>query len=155
DAARAKAEFSRAVSLAPNDAVCHRQYGRFLYDTGDLPAAEGELRRAVELDPADPYAAYHLGNCLLAQNRPGDALPLLTTAARIRPFAPVPAEALRRLYRQSGDMHNAELWSQRYARLAQEESERRRLQDMTIAHPEDREARKRFAASLAQIQDVN
>jgi len=155
DAVRAKAEFLRAVSLAPGDAVCHRQYGRFLYDAGDSSAAEQELRRAVELDPTDPFAAYHLANCLLALNRPNEALPLLTAAAEAKPFDPVPADALRRLYRKTGDQQNEALWSRRFVLLSQQESERRRLQDITIAHPEDREARKQFAAALARIQDVN
>src|SRR5205823_4197023 len=44
DRIRAAAEYERAISLAPADAACHRQYGRFLLDAGDPSGAEAQER---------------------------------------------------------------------------------------------------------------
>ena len=59
--------------------------GRAYYRSAQLRKAEEELRRAVELAPADSYARYLLGRTLQRQSRHADALPHLRLAAAQNP----------------------------------------------------------------------
>lgn len=59
--------------------------GRAYYRSAQLRKAEEELRRAVELAPADSYARYLLGRTLQRQSRHADALPHLRLAAALDP----------------------------------------------------------------------
>lgn len=59
--------------------------GRAYYRSAQLRKAEEELRRAVELAPADSFARYLLGRTLQRQRRYADALPHLRLAAAQNP----------------------------------------------------------------------
>ncbi|WP_098958833.1 CDC27 family protein [Pseudonocardia sp. N23] len=59
--------------------------GRAYYRSAQLRKAEEELRRAVELAPADSFARYLLGRTLQRQSRYADALPHLRLAAAQNP----------------------------------------------------------------------
>jgi tetratricopeptide (TPR) repeat protein len=155
DPGRARREFTRALELAPNSAVCHRQYGRFLLDRGEVVLAEQEARRAIELDGGDSFAAFLLGRCLVEQKQPEAALPYLRQAAALAPADPLPADILRRAYRTLGDRDNQQHWEARYKTLTQYAAECRRLKNVTSASPEDSGAHRRLAAALARTGDVN
>ena len=66
--------------------------------------AEGPLRQALERDPLDAYAAYFLGQSILAQGRAADALQLFERAATLDPGLRsaqyAAAQALARLGRE-------------------------------------------------------
>lgn len=47
----ARKGYTRAVVLAPNDALSRRLLGKFLAERDELPLARKELEKAVELDP--------------------------------------------------------------------------------------------------------
>lgn len=51
DRAGAERSLRRAIELAPSYASAHQWYGETLAERGRLRAAEGEIRRALELDP--------------------------------------------------------------------------------------------------------
>jgi Tfp pilus assembly protein PilF len=45
------APFERALSLYPQYAITHAQYGWYLVETNLLPAGIGKLKQAIEMDP--------------------------------------------------------------------------------------------------------
>jgi Tfp pilus assembly protein PilF len=47
----AKPHFERALSLYPQYALTHAQYGKYLVDIGIIDAGMTELNRALEIDP--------------------------------------------------------------------------------------------------------
>lgn len=79
----ASAYVKRALTLAPNLGHAHAVWA-LVQDVS--PQTEGELRRAVALDPGDKEAWMWLGNCLLQQNRVKDALDAHSRAVEIEPL---------------------------------------------------------------------
>jgi len=63
----------RAVELAPDDPATHELLGRVRLELGAYDVAEGELRRALALDPGRVAAQYYLAQVLEAQGRRVDA----------------------------------------------------------------------------------
>lgn len=55
----------------------HSQLGDIYFQQGKLDKAETCYREALERDPADLDTRAHLGQCLLRENKPTDARPLL------------------------------------------------------------------------------
>jgi len=73
----------RALQLAPNLGHAHAVLAMV---RGTPPEFEGELRKAIELDPGDQEAWSWLGNCLSQQNRLKDALAAYSRAVEIEPL---------------------------------------------------------------------
>jgi Flp pilus assembly protein TadD len=151
---RARREFEKAIELAPSDAVPPREYGLFLFKQGDVAAAETWTQEALKRDAKDPLIHLMLGRCQVAQGRVTEALPEFEEAARLAPDDPNPPEALRRIYRQVGNQERAAYWEARYMTLRQSTEERRALKEQTLAHPQDRDAHRRYAAALGRVGDV-
>jgi tetratricopeptide (TPR) repeat protein len=79
---------SEAVALEPEAEGCHYLLAQSLEALGDLPGAEAESRRAIELRPLDDANQYLLGRLLVLQKRAAEALPVLETAVRLRADEP-------------------------------------------------------------------
>jgi TolB-like protein/Flp pilus assembly protein TadD len=73
----------RALQLAPNLAHAHAALAMV---QSTPPELEGELRKAVEIDPNDAEAWMWLGNCLAYQNRLGAARAAYSRAVEIEPL---------------------------------------------------------------------
>ena len=73
DFATAKTCFERAVALAPDSDDAHADLGGALLALGDLPGAERELTRALELNPENRFARHNLE--VLRQRASGSASP--------------------------------------------------------------------------------
>ena len=63
----------------------YAELGDVYFQMGKLPEAEKCYRAALERDREDVDFQAHLGQCLLRQNRPQEALPLLDKVARENP----------------------------------------------------------------------
>lgn len=63
----------------------HLQLGDIYFHRGKLALAEASYRAAQERDPEDPDIRSHLGQCLLRQNKPAEARPLLEGVCRQDP----------------------------------------------------------------------
>lgn len=76
----------RALELAPDLGEAHVQQGIVLVDKDDMPAAEREYRRGLELAPG--YAVGHeaLANLLFATNRPEEGLRTIARAVDLDPM---------------------------------------------------------------------
>lgn len=73
----------RALQLAPNLAHAHAALAMV---QSSPPELEGELKKAVELDPNDGEAWMWLGNCYNGQNRLKEALAAYSRAVEIEPL---------------------------------------------------------------------
>jgi hypothetical protein len=63
----------------------HFQLGDIYFEQGKLSRAEACYRAALERDPQEMDARAHLGQCLLRQNRPAEARPLLEAVCQEDP----------------------------------------------------------------------
>jgi len=63
----------------------HSQLGDIYFQQGKLEKAEVCYRAALERDPQDIDTRSHLGQCLLRQKRPSEALPLLEAVCAENP----------------------------------------------------------------------
>ena len=68
------------VTKSPWSASAHANYGRYLLERGEMVEAEAHLRKAVELDPENPFALIDLGQFFLQQGRATDAIRELDAA---------------------------------------------------------------------------
>ena len=64
---------------------CSLEFGQFLATSGDDEQAIPVLRRALEVDPNNPTAAYQLGLALQRTNKVDEAISLLQRAATADP----------------------------------------------------------------------
>jgi tetratricopeptide (TPR) repeat protein len=78
--ARLKAEIHHL-----DKAHLHLQLADIYFSQGKLKEAEASYRAAYDRDPGDEDTRAHLGNCLMRQGRPGEALPLLTSVCAVNP----------------------------------------------------------------------
>src|SRR5438094_10543023 len=92
---KARAAVLKALALEPTLADAHASLGDQLcvYDW-DAPAAERELRRAIELNPSVANAHYFYANCLLAHGRLDEALAEARRAHELDPLNPEVATGL-------------------------------------------------------------
>jgi hypothetical protein len=68
-----------------DNAYHHFQLGDVYFQRGKFAAAEQCYRAALERDPNDLDGRAHLGQCLLRQNRPDEARPLLEAVMQEKP----------------------------------------------------------------------
>ncbi len=87
DVKRARELYARAVETAPGYAKAHLNLGIALEAGGRVDDAAASYRRALALDPGDPYACYNLGN-LSRHRAPAEAEKLLRAALSARPAFP-------------------------------------------------------------------
>ncbi|HXK59248.1 MAG TPA: tetratricopeptide repeat protein [Acidobacteriota bacterium] len=66
--------FHRALEVTEKNAVAHACYGASLEENGDLASAEQHLRLALQIEPNMNWARNLLGEMLLSDSRPQDAL---------------------------------------------------------------------------------
>src|SRR5207253_5278161 len=92
---KARAAVLKALALEPTLADAHASLGDQLcvYDW-DAPAAERELRRAIELNPSVANAHYFYANCLAAHGRLDEALAEAMRAHELDPLNPDVATGL-------------------------------------------------------------
>jgi TolB-like protein/DNA-binding winged helix-turn-helix (wHTH) protein/Flp pilus assembly protein TadD len=83
DMARAQAEFTRAIELAPNDAAVNLSYGFFQLDMGHIPAALTAMEKAAALDPLSASTYRMLAVAYAYSHRSADAATALRHAAQL------------------------------------------------------------------------
>ncbi|HVM23516.1 MAG TPA: tetratricopeptide repeat protein [Sphingomicrobium sp.] len=90
DDAQARSAHDKTLALAPQWAAAWAARGALELRLGNPEAAERDLRRALELDPASAYARHYLAIALRELDRADEALPLLEG----QPAAPVETRVL-------------------------------------------------------------
>ncbi|HEX5410792.1 MAG TPA: tetratricopeptide repeat protein [Terriglobia bacterium] len=102
----------------------HAERGIDLAQSGNLPAAETELRRAVQLDPHNAEVLGNLGTVLAMEGKLEESTPILNEAAKLNPRALVLRQYLA-----------ANLWQ-----LHKPAEARTQLQIILKAQPQNRQA---------------
>src|SRR5258708_7231114 len=82
---QAIAELQSAIRQRPGYLPAHYELARAYWIKGDFAAAEGELKRVIELDPEDERAYFSLGMACLGENRPQLARESFTQVLRMNP----------------------------------------------------------------------
>ncbi len=80
DVVRARELFQKAVVESPGDSNVRNDFGYFLYELGELQAAEFQLRRALELSPGEQRSRTNLALTLAAADRYDESLKLFEEA---------------------------------------------------------------------------
>jgi tetratricopeptide (TPR) repeat protein len=83
--AKAVEQLQIAVRLKPDSAAARTNLAASLFHSGKSELAEGQFRKALELEPRDYDANHNLGELYIQSRRIADAAPLLEKAQEIRP----------------------------------------------------------------------
>ena len=114
-------EFRRALALSPDSSALKLDLATSLAVSKDCDAATSLLNAIIRVDPSSPQANHVMGECLVDQNRPQDAVPFLQASLRQDPQL-LPAEfALGRAYLHSGNFRMAAIHLQKAVTLGDPE----------------------------------
>jgi Flp pilus assembly protein TadD len=105
--AQAETQFRAMLRQCPGDAGAHSGLGLALDGEGDSASAEAEFERALDLDPSDFTALYHLGEMAIESGPPERAIDLLQKAIAQRPDDEDTRERLAMALAQSGRLGDA------------------------------------------------
>lgn len=83
--AEALAGYTAVLAKYPGYLKALQNRGLMYQEAGDLDRAAADYEAALKLAPQHPDLLNNLANVLVALNRPDDALPLLSTAAKVAP----------------------------------------------------------------------
>jgi tetratricopeptide (TPR) repeat protein len=103
----ALAGYEALAARAPDSSSVHRMLGAAAKKKKDVPRAEAELRKAVELDPQDPLAHRDLGVLLYETSRLDAALPEGEKAVELSPQDPALLFNLGLMYQSAGRSQEA------------------------------------------------
>jgi serine/threonine-protein kinase len=103
----ARDAYARALELKPNDADIVRDSARLAAALGDLEKALSFNRRAVELDPLDVPAYFHLGLHAFYAGRLEEARKALEESIELEPDHPGQYELLAAVYLEQGAIESA------------------------------------------------
>ena len=78
--AKAVEQLQIAVRLKPDSAAARTNLAASLFHSGKSELAEGQFRKALELEPRDYDANHNLGELYIQSRRIADAAPLLEKA---------------------------------------------------------------------------
>ncbi|HTF43239.1 MAG TPA: tetratricopeptide repeat protein [Terriglobales bacterium] len=95
----------RARELDPLDSV--RNLAWILFQDRRYDDAARELHAALAVTPEDPYVLWYLGFVLLAEDKPGDAIPVLEKAVSVSHGSPGARGVLVRAYANAGRRKDA------------------------------------------------
>jgi tetratricopeptide (TPR) repeat protein len=87
----------QAATLNPADASAHYQLGLIYQKRGELDAAAGSFKRAVEIDPRETDAHYQLGRIARQEGRLNEAVQHFERVVRLEP-----AHSQNEIWRETG-----------------------------------------------------
>jgi tetratricopeptide (TPR) repeat protein len=87
--AKMKEAARKAVELDNTTAAAHYALAKVKYYEWDLPGAEKEFQRALDLNPGDAQVRRHYGHYLIAMRRHADSIREMQHALAIDPLSPL------------------------------------------------------------------
>lgn len=146
--------YQKALILSPEDTALRREWAEFLYNHGDREKAEAEARETLRQNPEQAGASLLLGRCLLDRGATTEARAPLEVAASQKPFDTISARYLQRLFTQNGDKAFAATWEKEYIAREAVAAEGRRLADVLLNRPADRDTNRKMARYQAKLGNV-
>jgi tetratricopeptide (TPR) repeat protein len=108
DFAAAAAEYRKAIAIKPSFLAAHLGLARSLKSDHRVDQAEQEVRSVLELSPDDAEGNYLMGEILVDQSQPANALPFLLKALHAAPDEiPYVHADLSSVYEDQGDTTKA------------------------------------------------
>jgi len=104
----ARIDFSKAVDLAPDNPLFHRQLGIALYDSGKTALASEQFDVALRGNPKDAAGYYWRAKSLQARGEKDKAIADLNTVIALQPAYTEAYTELARLYTETGQPSRAE-----------------------------------------------
>jgi superkiller protein 3 len=104
----ARIDFAKAVDLAPDNPLFHRQLGIALYDSGKAASAGEQFDLAVRGNPKDAAGYYWRAISLEARDEKEKAIADLNTVITLQPGYAEAYTELARLYSEAGQSSRAE-----------------------------------------------
>jgi Flp pilus assembly protein TadD len=155
---KVRAEFERALDLAPRNAVAHEEYARWLLQSTPAPdgskLAEQHAHQAITLGLDDPAAFLTQGRAMTYTGNYAGAVTPLRHATDAMPTDPAPPLALAQAYRSLGQSQEAAQWQQEYARRQTAMTEKQNLLQAVTVAPNDPRPKERLAHWLGRHGDV-
>src|SRR5205814_2157531 len=146
------------VALAPHKPEVHREFARWLLDSGgkgeDAQCAEAEARQAVALDPKDALAQMALGRALLDNRHQQAGIEALKQAAMLAPNGPNAPFILAQAYKSAGMKREAQQWEQITRDRQRYVDRERALLDRLRIDPRDIEAHQKLIRLYGQHGEV-
>jgi tetratricopeptide (TPR) repeat protein len=103
----ARAEFERALEIAPNNPACRLSYGVWLNAMGRHEEAIAEMKAAAEMDPLSSLASHNLGQVYDAAGLDEKAIEQQLKTIEINPSFVASNEHLALLYARRGMLEKA------------------------------------------------
>lgn len=122
DEVGAQSAFTKAIDLDNNYASAHRELGWILVKAKQFDLAEGHLRRAAELNPADAWAWVYLGNLLWGQGELSAAEDAMKQGYERSPNEWYPNWELASFYENGGNQEEATRFYHRALLVSPDES---------------------------------
>ncbi len=167
---QAEVEFRKELAIQPNDALTYPQLGRIAMSRHDYKEAELDLKKAAELNPANPENFLLLGRLYTDTQRPADAIVALrkaiaatTDPSRNHYSIQLAHYRLGRLLVQSGDSEEGrkemkiaealllESKSHDESRLSRKPAMEAPLRQTRVAAPADIEAERSFEHQVSPL----
>jgi adenylate cyclase len=114
----AEREFQEALVANPSSSIAHWLYAWFLASMGRDDAARSQIRRALELDPFNPFVNTSLGDMLALWRRPEDALQQYRKTLDRVPEFPWPYHLMAGVYARQGRYDEAVAAERQYLDLS-------------------------------------
>ena len=118
----ARLDLERAYKIAPTSADVNYLLGVYWWQTYDRQRAISYWTKAIEFDPKHYRALLSLGQALIDEIRPGEALPYLEQATQAEPFSWRPYVLSAHVYLQKGSLDEAAKHAERALELGHEEA---------------------------------
>ena len=130
---QAEEQFRTMLRQCPEDAGAHLGLGVALAGEGDSATAQTEFQRALELDPQNFSALYHLGQMAIDLGQTQRAIDLLQAAVTERPGDLDTRERLAMAFAQAGRPADALAQLREAARLAPDQADLHALLSQVLA----------------------
>ena len=98
----ARTDLAKAVELAPDNALFHREFGIALFDSGQYKPAQEQFDFALRLNPKDPDSFIWRAKSAECLGEKEKAIADLNTAVELKPTYSEAYSQLARLYTQTG-----------------------------------------------------
>lgn len=150
----ARTALEKAVQLNPKQASYHRSLGTLLLGLQDAARAEKEARAGIQCDPEEADSHVLLAQALQLSGKWKESVAPLTTAAKLAPFAPSPADLLRSAARKLSDDALLKTWEGEYLRRRSEADSLQKAEEAVRRNAKDPVAQRGLARLLARRGDV-